>query len=260
MALPKLELRYTVPSGGQSISVTDSGGSDTVILLAGNYYIAGTTSLLSALQTGLNASGTLAGTYALSLDDTSDSAATGKVTISCDRTFSVTWNSDVMMAALGFTGNLSSASTYTGSNSSKYVFLPNCGRSGALSPEPSSTSYNLGANESDYRVTVSPSGYTTTLTYNRRYRDTMNFENLKGNKAWKCHETVTNESLQTFIETMIDDGGSPFKFFPSRTDDTVAFQLVFAEGFTGFAPAPVVENWVGASSLWSFAANVRKKI
>ena len=182
------------------------------------------------------------------------------MTLSGTEAFTVTWNSAVLMAALGYTGNLTSATSHLSPSASPYLFLPTCGRSGVMSPEPSSTSYNLGAMESDYRLTVSPSGYSTSLTYNRRYIDTLNFAHLRGNKAWKCHEVVTNESLQTFIERLIDDGGSPFKFFPSRADDAVAWQLVFADGFSGFAPQPLSGGWVGVDSLWSFSSTVRKKI
>jgi hypothetical protein len=264
MALPKLESRITVPSGNYAILVADTGagGIPQAITAAtsGYYFLTGTTSLLTTIKTALDASA-LNGTFTLTVDDTSDSTATGKVTISSTETFSLTWSSTALRDILGFSGNLSAASSYTATYHSKYIYLPNCGRSSAttLSPEPTSTSYELGIPEYDYSSTLSPSGYSTQLQYNTRYKEVIGFSNLKAYKTWARSEVSTYESLETFIQTMMDNGGEPFRYFPSRTDDTVSWK-VFLDGFGVYQPTPVVPDWRGANSLWSIDMNVRKKL
>lgn len=259
--LPKLESRITVPTGGWDVAVTDSGGGpETVTVAAGDYYLAGATSILTALQTALNANATLAATYTVSVDDDAgDDTDTGTVTISSTGGGNVTWTwtDTAFRDALGYTINMSGAQAYLGASSSPHIFLPNVGRTNVMSPEPTSGTVQMGASEYDYLATRSPSGEVVQLTYNERYMERLEFFNLLGKKTWTAHESTTNESLQTWIQTLQADGGVPFKLFPDRSDDSLAWQWVFAN--LHFQPSPTVPNWVGTNSLWQISYDLYKK-
>lgn len=77
---------------GNTITLTDGGGTDTLTISSGNYPIS---TLLSTIQTAANASGTLSQTYTLTY-----SGVTGKVTISCTGNFSITTTS--LSSKLGY--------------------------------------------------------------------------------------------------------------------------------------------------------------
>ncbi len=263
MAFPKIEGRVTVPSGGWSISVSETGpsvGPVTITLAAGDYYLTSTTALLSTLATAMTANGTLNGTYSGSLDDTSDDSATGKVTLSATgiTTFAITWSSTALRDFLGFTGNVSGALTYTGTEQSEYLWLPNVGRTNPLSPDPPTTGYDLGLPETDFTMALAPSGHSRRLKYNTRYRETFEFLHVRGNKTRKALETIQNESFEKFYEDVIS-AGRPIRYYPSRADDSVYWTQFIADA-EEMRALPVIPNWVGASSLFHIRHLMRKLV
>lgn len=215
MALSKLEGRITVASAAAyTISVTDPGGTSSVALTPGDYYLTSTTSLLSALAAAMTANTTLSGTYACSLDDNSDTS-TGKVTISAGVTFSITWTSSTIRDALGFTGTVSGASTYTSTNGSPYVWLPDQRRANPLSPDG-----GTGIQLTDATCTMSPAGITKIIKFSTRYRDSLEYRYLSGAKTWTTFERTGfgNESFQTFWTATIANG-YPVRHHPDRSVD-----------------------------------------
>lgn len=261
MALPKLEGRITL-SSAQTMIVTDSGGaSQNRVVAAGDYYLTstatgGSASLLSAVETALELSGQL---YTVSLDDTADSAL-GKVTIAVAAgTTAIDFSGAATLRdILGFSGNIAAAASATGAYQARYLWLPNTGRQSPMSPEPTSTAYDMGGEEADGTFTFSPSGASKRLVYTRRFVDTMAFENVLGSKTWMATETVTNASLQKFWRDVIG-AGLPFRFHPDRSSDTVYWTWV-ASNFLAFKPNAAQPNWVGANSLWSVSYEVRKLV
>jgi hypothetical protein len=217
--LSKIEGRVTVPTGGYSMTVTDSGGTKSVIVLAaGSYYPnspAGT-SILATIGTALTADSTLAGTYTLTSDDTT-TTATGKTTLTVTgggANVQVTWDSTVLRDLLGFSASLTGAATYQSPKSCQYMFLPNVKRANPMVPEG-----QIGSPMTDGTFTLAPSGKTKTLTFATRYRDRLEFRFLSGTKTWTCYEVVANESLQSFWLKTIGLG-LPLRYYPDRTDDT----------------------------------------
>lgn len=272
MANYKIEGRLTVPTGGWAISALETTGglSALVTIPAGDYYLttssgAATSSLCSTLATLLNASA-LGSTYTVALDDTEDSA-TGKITITSSSSgFIVYWTNsatgDDLRDVLGFTGDTADSigTTATGAEQAEYLWLPNTHRTNALSPEPASVTYDMGAEESDYTITVAPGGQSKRLVYNRRFVENLESEHILGSKMWKALEVTVNESLQRFWEQVIGDNGFPIRLHPDRSADTVYWTWVIDGDGTNFNPSPVVPNWYGAKSLWRFRWGLRKLV
>lgn len=253
MALPKYEGRFTVPTGGYSMTVTDSGGTQTVtVLAAGNYYLNAATSMLSAIGTALTANSTLAGTYTLTADDGS-ATSTGKITISATGggNPSITWGSPTTLRdALGFTADLSGAASYTGASASPYLWLPNVKRTNPMAPDGYS-----GLPVTDASFVMAPTGTSKVLQYATRYKDNMEHRWLLGNKTWIQHESVTNESLEKFYTTVMATG-APFAYFLDRSDD--AHYVYLRSTNPGeFTVAPELASFVGdrsagAATYWHF--------
>jgi hypothetical protein len=185
-------------------------------------------------------------TWTLTLDDTNDTS-TGKVTISCSgAATTATWDAGgVIEAALGFTSNLSSGTTWTGANQAKYLWLPNCGRSGALSPQA-----GTGAARADYTAAVAPDGTPSILAYAKRSYDTFDFRTVLGSKMWTVKESTVNEALETYWRAVISIGMRS-RFHADRSVDATYRTWIHLNGGE-FNPAALDENWTdGANSLWS---------
>jgi hypothetical protein len=252
--LPKLEATITVPVGGWTISITeDPAKSATVTVPAGDYKLTGTGGLLAVLVAALTADGTLDGTYAGSCSDDSDTASTGKITISVTgvTTYSVTACAAGLQAALGFSSWGTPSASKTGQLSSPYIFLPGCRREPGLCPDG-----DIGMPVTDGTFTIAPSGATRVLCYGERYEDVLAFGHLTGAKTWKAIGTTDpNATLQSFFELAIMLG-LPIHYHPDRSVDTT--YVSYVSSTVGRLPAePVVPTWTtGANSLWSVRFDV----
>lgn len=156
----RIEAKVTVPAGGWSVAATNGGGGPTTVTIsAGDAY---PSDLLSTFETQLNASRPSGWTVTKGFGE----GGTGKVSIACSTTFSITWSSTTLRDVLGFTANISSASsTQTGTSAMKGVWLPDC----PLMAEDDAT---VGAYQTDQRTSISPSGAVYTVAGNsyRRLR------------------------------------------------------------------------------------------
>lgn len=239
MALSKLEGRITVTDTSSfTISVTDAGGTASISIPVGDYYLTASTSLLSTLAAAMTANATLTGVYAASLDD-DNTTSTGKVTLSANITFAVTWTSSVIRDALGFTVSLSGTNTYTSTDASPYVWLPDQRRSGPFAPDGS-----IGVPMSDATVTMTPAGITKVIKYGTRHRDSLQYRYLSGRKVWSDFEVVGNESLQTFWDTVISNG-YPVRHFPDRSAGSfVTWRIMKPQDFVVAAD---IEGFVGTT-------------
>ncbi len=261
MALPKFEGLITVPTGGWAFNleeVTPNGGPTAVTIPAGGYYLttgygAGT-SLLATIKAQMEAAIAGAVTYTVTLDDDNDTS-TGKVTIAGSgvTTFNITWTSLTLRNLLGFTGNLSGAATYTGTEHAEFLWLPNVGRRSPLRAPDGSA----GAYMTDGTVTVSPSGKSKRLAYATRRVDRYDFENLRGYKTWITHEQVANESLEKFWSDVIYPGIA-VRYVKSRAVDATHTDVVFLAN-DGFAPEHLVP-FDNARALWSWGSDAIQSV
>src|SRR5574343_1703060 len=200
MALMKLEGAIVLSSStvvgtfaGSSVSIS----ADTWYLNSPGYSYG--TSFLQEFKAQLDAA--TGRTWTVTCDDDSDTS-TGKITISCTGgATTATWSSTSIRNALGFTGNLGSGTTWTGDNQAKYLWLPNCGRSGVLGPDASN-----GAIEADYSFAMGTDGTPYVLSYNTRYKDTLELRTVLGSKTWTTHEVTVNESFETYYGSVIAYG------------------------------------------------------
>jgi hypothetical protein len=243
MALPKLEGRITVPTGGWSVSVTDNDGTFTATVAAGDYYLTSTTSLLTTFKTALdNGAGV---TYTVTVND-ADPNGTGKVTITPSAgNVAITWTSTGLRDALGFTGNLSAASSHTSANSSPHIWLPNTPRSAGIVPD----GYQ-GRPVTDGTVTGSPTGTTKAIQYATRYENTAEWRFLLGSKTWITWESTVNESFEKFWSVSIG-AGQPVRYHKDRADDStyVTDQWLAIDGLPVVPAIPTFTG--GATSLWN---------
>jgi hypothetical protein len=243
----KFEGRFTVPSAGYAITLSENGGAAAAatLLTSGHYYLTSSTSMLSTIKTALDAAG--AGTYTVTVSDTD--AGTGKVTISATgvTTFAITWTDTALRDALGFTANTTGAATYTGTNATPYLWLPNQKRS-----EPPTPEGYKGFPVTDATMTVSPSGASKVIAYGTRYATSFTFRMVAGNKTWTPTETTTNESWQTFWNTTIGLG-KPVRYHHDRDDDAtyVSYHCTPMFSVVPEIPGFVGRGASGASSLWA---------
>lgn len=250
MSLCKLEGEIQI----RTSTVVGTFAGSVITMPVGNYFLnsigngGATRTFLLELKNQLD---TATGrTWTFTVDDTNDTS-TGKVTISCTgANTTATWTSAEIEAALGFTSNLASATTWTGANQAKYLWLPNCGRSGVLSPEAST-----GAVEADYSVAIASDGTTYTLAYSARSHDTLELRTILGNKTWTSLESVVNESFETYYRKVILLGLRT-RFHADRSVDATYRTWVTTTG--DFAPAQVRQDYVGANALFSMSYQVRE--
>lgn len=224
-----------MPAGRYFLNSVGSGGATRTFLLE----------LKNQLDTGPG------GTWTVTADDNADTSL-GKVTIARDSNFTATWTSSTIRDLLGFTTDLTpSAATFTGANHAKYLYLPNCGRSGVLSPEASN-----GAIETDYTLSMGTDGTPYALSYTKRYKDTLEFRTLKGSKTWSSLDVTTNEALEQFHSDVIANG-LRLRFHADRSVDGTFRTWVSESG--DFAPQPIREDWTESTeSLWAVRFMMRK--
>jgi hypothetical protein len=259
MALPKLEGLIRIATATTLGTFTSGGPPDVIIIPVGDYYLTtagnGSRSLLAEIKYQIettHGSGTATVTVA---DDTDTS--TGLVTIAFSSAYTFVWSSTYLRDLLGFTGTLTpSATSFTGTAQAQCLWLPNCGRSGVLGPEGSN-----GHVQTDHTCVIAPSGAHRTLAYTARYVDTMNFAMVQGRKAFIKHETTANESFERFHLDVIAYGHS-IRYYADRSDDAGSVypnRTWFTKG-GDYSPTPVISQWVGANSLWSFNYDVGKDV
>jgi len=251
MALPKLEGEIQV----ETATVVGTFAGSVITLPVGNYFLTtvgnggATRSLLAELKNQLDTGP--GGTWTLTCDDTADTAL-GKITIARNSNYTATWTSTGIRDLLGFTADLSTASTasFTGSKQAKALWLPNCGRSGILSPQAST-----GAIASDYTASVSTDGTVYAIAYSTRGFDTLEHRTVLGSKAWASLEITSNESFETFYRYVIA-GGLRLRFHKDRSDDAT-YRTWNIQNGGSYNPVPVREDWAdSAKSLWSFRYDV----
>lgn len=249
MALLKLEGEIILPA---TTPIAVMGGF-AVSMPAGRYFLNSigtgvTRSFVDELEFQMEAA-MGAGASTVTVNDDTDSA-TGKVTISRSSAFTVTWNSTALRDLLGFTGNLASAAAQVAPNHTRYLHLPNCGRSGILSPSDST-----GALASDFTAAVAPDGSVYAIGYSIRSYDTLDLRHLRGQKTRISKESIVNESLERFWRDVIALGRR-VRFHADRSLDATYRTWVVLDG-GHFDPRPFDERWTeGPECIWAIRFQV----
>lgn len=254
----------------QTLTLTDNNGAGvTISIAAGSYYWSstadgGSRSLVDEIKLRLENGGAL--TYTVTLSDGSDSA-TGKLTIAVSAgTFAITWVSTTLRDLLGFSGNIAAAASATSDYHVKRLWLPNADPT-PDAPWPAANGDPIGEEETDYAVTMAPSGAAAMTVLNVRSRMILRFENIYGYRRYKAHELAdaagaVNCSVQTWYRDLMDAGGVPFRIYPDRSSDA-GYHTVFFDEETGGALRSIPmgpKGYVGARSLFIVEFRVRQYV
>lgn len=249
-SLPKYESEIILSTA----TVVGTFGGFTVTMPAGNYFLNSvgyggvTRSFCNELAFQMEAS-MGSGSSSVTVDDNSDTS-TGAVEISRSSAFAVTWTSTAIRNLLGFSADLISSPTHTSTGTSaKYLWLPNCGRSGIQSPQAST-----GAVEADRTVARGTDGSAFVWSGSTRSRDTLIHMLVLGSKMWTSKEVIGNEAFETFYRLAM-----PYRirFHADRAVDATYRTWVLGDDGNQMAPVPVREDWAdGAKSLWSIRYSV----
>lgn len=118
-------------------------------------------------------------------------AGTGLVTISSTANIAITWTSTDLRDLLGFTGNLSAATSHVGTKQCRGVWLPNCEIVSAYGND------DEGHTETDQGSTESPRGDIKTLSYNtRQVLPSVRWSHVPKAQARISAETTTGASFE----------------------------------------------------------------
>ena len=243
----KIERQVTVATG--TGTVNDGGGADAFTVTPANYYMSTTTSLLSTLEAALEtASGggfTVTGSFG--------EGGTGKVTIAINSgSFTLTWTDTDLRDALGFTGNLTpSAASFTSTNASPAVFLPDCP---IITPFGSADN---GLEEADAAFSESPTGLVYAVYAQRKRVLWAQWDALSHAKSRIAGETTTNTSWEAYWrKSVVAEGGfaggkvgGPMRLHWDA-DSTATYVTVKLVGDALRRPAmeQVQDGWTG---LWT---------
>jgi hypothetical protein len=252
----KLEAMIKIPTGGWAISVTDAGGTDTITVPAGEYYLSsvgdGSNDLLAELQSQLNASGTFSGTYTIS--GALGEAGTGKITFACTINATVAATGNVWDSAtgasdlqdlLGFNGqSITASQSETGDDSAESVWLPDNYHWTEYGDSDS------GWTEHASRGTEAPDGTSVTFAGSKKTVNSIRWHGITRQKARVAGEVVSGESYQRFWEDWQGDGGwsvpSRVRLYWDADDDATFVTYHYTGGFE-HRPARFTEDWNG---LW----------
>lgn len=220
-----------------SQDVTISGSTETITAsLTGMYIYHGTTalSLLDQMIAKMAAAGVTGASAALT--------KAGKVKLSGSITFTVSWDDTTLRDMLGFTGNLSGASSYTADNISKYIWFPGRGHTPEESPIAVGGAVNYMRNQ-----TIAPDGSQVTFVHGSTYTtETLKFDVVP--KDYFETENASGGEFTEFWKTVLVQGAR-FQHYEYQTFDSTSSDT--------FTPSPALGPYVlrGAQSVRPFSRN-----
>lgn len=245
----KLDAKFTVPSGGWSMSCTDAlGGPTTVTLPAGEYYHSSVGSLsedlADALTTAANAPTVMGATWTFSVS--AGESGTGIYTISQDgATCTVTFTDVELRDAMGFTGNLSGSTSYNSTNAAKGLWLPG------------SVYHNLNGGagwggwwESDKQEVETASGHYYALMGRKKRVMSLDWHMVAQAKTWVANETTVGASFEQFlIDAIYGEAsgfatGGPLRWHPDADTDGT-YKTYSVAGFQSWRPPQERQDFVG---------------
>jgi hypothetical protein len=251
----RIEGLIRVPTGGWPLDCTDTAGSFTATIPAGDYYMNSPVStargLVDELEYQLNESNgagptwTLAG-YITSLgvqDDIGIDTASGNWSITFDA------DSEDLRAILGIPGNITTRSTqYNANDLPRTIWHPDCPPQSLYGNDVS------GWYETSTRGQVAPDGTATIITGPKRTVNSLVWPAIALNRLLIEHETRTNESYERFWLDCIQgelSGTVPgfIRWYPDATDSATYYSYAMVEGGESFLHSPLVENWNGYFSV-----------
>jgi Concanavalin A-like lectin/glucanases superfamily len=252
----RLEGRVTVPSGGWTGSIDDSGGAGAVTwtVPAGTYYLSsidvnggGSASLLSAFRDALNLA---APTDTLAVTISDGEAGTGIVTITSSGATIISWVSTDLRDLLGFTTTLASGTTWSGTCQARSLWLPSCAYK---APNAVSNDWR-GWRESDFRAAENAAGYVFAAMGQEKVANELSWHQVSRSKVWQGNESTTNASWERFHRDCVwgvaawGTAGGPIRFYPDAAIST-NFATYKVPDASMIKPEPLHDGWAGGP--WS---------
>lgn len=184
---------FTLPNS-ITISVTTNSGGPTAVAITPEYYES-IDGFLTEFVFQLNAQRPVtAGTWTVT-NTLANAGAPPLITIAVTAgTFSITWTSTVLRDLLGFAANISAQTSATGTTAVRGVWQPDC-------PLTTMKRHRSAPLKTDMRQSRAPTGTVYANVGNERYQhDDVRWSHVPSHKAWRIDETVTNESLQQWLD------------------------------------------------------------
>ena len=253
-----MEARITIPSGGWTASLTESGGggAQAITFTAGDTYYwrsegSEANNLEAELKAKLEAASVAAGnsnTYAVGVSDSDAGAAdfAGQLSLSVlSGTFTLTSVSASLLALLGFDGDLTpTAANFLGDSQVQGWWLPGC-------PAWGGGLVTSGHDVIDGRLSVAPDGTTYGLQRNRYTMHSLRWEAVAKARTWQDAEDVTGESWERFKrhgilgEASWGTAGGPIRWHPGAGDDDSYSQWAVDLATAAHDPPRVRDDWDG---------------
>lgn len=249
MTCGRLEAQLTLSSAVDlTLTITAIGGPYTVTIAAASYF---PTTLLSTIQTQLDAASGADGAFTVSMSKT-DGTGTGLVTIAhATQTFTLAIPA-AFRSLLGFAADLTPAAlTFTGTTCLRGVWLPDC-------PFDSTYGNELGHAELDRSTTITPTGAMTGLVYqSRRRHPEFRWAHVTRARAREAAETTTGQSFEAWF---LDTHGGRYttyyvacpqvKVYSDSTNDTAIGSFYLNAPSVDTSMEKIAAPWHG---LWSVA-------
>ena len=228
------ESRIVIPNGDYSFELTDgSGGPYTVTLSAdATYYHSSagndSVSLPAKLKALMDAAS--GQTYTVSVAATA--SASGAYTIAVDSgTFSIAWTDTALRDLLGYTANISSQASATGSAQAQALWLPQT---------PAFPTYGIlsaGRVVSAAAISLSEDGTYYGFHGSKHRRNEIAFAGIPIARAIKANESVANTSFESFYLDCIRgekewaNPGRAIRWYADASDDAtyIAYNVINAE-------------------------------
>jgi hypothetical protein len=188
----RIEAFFVVPSG-VTISVSNNGGGPTVVsIAAGSYTI---TSFCAYLQAALTAQrAPSSGSWSVTVS--TGASGTGLVTIAVTAdTYSITWTSTVLRNLLGFTANIATQATVTGTINAGGLWLPGCPLQIDGDPDSAPPVIPMLGVESPYGVVTTYSAGGLAYVHER-----LAYSHVTRDRAHVVAETTPGASFQQWLK------------------------------------------------------------
>lgn len=231
------EAYFTVPTA-ITASVNGGSGAVTVTWAAGSYT---PTSFITYTASALTAQAPpAAGTWSVSLS--TGTSGTGLVTIARSTgSYSITWTSTALRDLLGFTANITSQTTATGTNQHAGLWFPDCPIVTMLSP-------SRGPKQTDNRASESPNGLVITLGGTKKYQHKdISYSHVAKARVFESEASTSGASLEAWLDdTQFGDGHTWF----SRGS---AFQVYWSNAGTDTLVGADLNSGTGPAAGWYFS-------
>lgn len=241
MPFGRLEAQIRIPSGGWTGTIDDSGAGAAVVwsVAAGTYFLP---ELITAFETALNAA---APTDTLTVTIGNGELGTGRVTIaSGGGVFAIVWIATDLRDLLGYTGNLSAASTYLAPNHARSHWIAGCPYRA-----PNQVFPWAGWPVADFRSVESAAGQVWAFSGQKKEIAKLEWDAVPRARASKANETLVNESFQRFVEDGVwgfapwGTPGGPIRFFPDASVGN--FASYYVTDLKEIRPEQFAEGWDG---------------